>query len=652
MERSRPDNWTTNLHHCSLFASMAEPHRPQRPVLYWDRDCEFCRRWVERWQAVTGTRVDYRLLQEASPEVIAAAGGLPPQRIVLAEGDGSLKTGALAALAALAPESAGARGLLRACQAIPMVHCTAESAYRWIAGHRAFCARATNLLWGCDVLPPTYRVAGWIFPRAIGLVFLCAFLSLWAQIDGLAGSQGILPVAQEMEAVRNHCQSEGTPASALLYMPSLLWLGASDAQMQTWLAIGTVASLLLLAGVFPAWSALAAWAVYLSFAAAVPMFLNFQWDALLLEAGLLAVFCVPWCACLSRARSEPPRLGRMLVWWLLFRLMLESGIVKLYGFNAAGRNAWLDGTALDFHYFTQPLPVWTSWWCAQFPAWFQRISLAIVFLIELVLPFFMFGPRRMRMTAFWGFALLMVLIMATGHYGFFNILTLALGVCLVDDASWPGWLGGAFSTDPTKSTFSSATLRMQKKLLPYFAAVIFVVTGILLLVVLRVLPMAWAAPVAGPLLSLRSTNSYGLFSVMTTERPEITIEASADGSHWDPYVFRYKMDAANADLSFIGPHMPRLDWQMWFAALEFRERKHPPAWLIPLIMRLEEGSPGVTSLLNTKAALPKAPRFFRLRLDLLTFSTPAEKAATGQVWQARALPEYTIQGTLPRKLEP
>jgi len=627
---------------------MSDPNPSRTAVLYWDGDCDFCRCWVDRWRAVTGARVDYRQLQDAvSPEVVAAAGGLPPQRIVLEEGDGSLKTGAQAALAALAPDHAGARGLLRAYEAVPLVRRAAESGYRWIAGHRGFCARMTGLLWGQDMRPPTFGIAGWIFPRAIGLIFLCAFLSLWTQVGGLSGSRGILPVAQELEEVRNLYRSAGTPTAAFFQVPSLLWLGSSDAQLHAWLAVGTAASLLLLLGLFPAWSALAAWAVYLSFAAVVPVFLNFQWDALLLEAGLLTAFCVPWCAYLSRGRSEPSHLGRALVWWLLFRLMFESGVVKLHGFDAAGRNAWLDGTALDFHYFTQPLPVWTSWWCAQLPSWFHRISIGIVFVIELVLPFFILGPKRLRMTAFWGFIFLMALIMATGHYGFFNLLTLALCISLVDDACWPQWLRRPFATG-RPATVPTRAVGLQRKTLPYFAVVVFIVTGSLLLVVLRVWPMSWAAPVVGPFLPLRSTNSYGLFSVMTTERPEITIEASADGAHWDPYVFRYKMDATHARLPFIGTHMPRLDWQMWFAALEFRERGQPPAWLMPLLQRLQDGSPEVAGLLEATPAAPKAPSFFRLRLGLLHFSTPTEKAATGQVWQAIPLPAYTVEGTLQR----
>ncbi|MFM8790030.1 MAG: lipase maturation factor family protein, partial [Chthoniobacterales bacterium] len=243
--------------------------------------------------------------------------------------------------------------------------------------------------------------------------------------------------------------------------------------------------------------------------------------------------------------------------------------------------------------------------------------------------------------AFWGFALLMALIMATGHYGFFNWLTLALCLSLVDNASWPA---------PIRRLLGRPTERpvpkIQSRVVPWIAAIIFVPTAFTLLMVLRLAPPAWIGPVLGPFAPFRSTNSYGLFSVMTVERPEITIEASDDGITWQPYRFSYKMDAADNSLPFLMPHMPRLDWQMWFAALEYRERGQPPGWIMPLLARLQDGSEPVKELLRDDQSAPAAPRFFRLRLDLFEFTDAKERRASGNVWRAEPLPSYTIQGSL------
>jgi len=629
-----------------LLAKMDARGNQNRPVLYWDGDCAFCRRWVERWEAASGDTVAYRTLQTAPPDVMAAAGGEPFQRIVMSNPDGTLISGAHAALAALAAGEHKGSLLLRAYRAIPLFRQASEAAYLWVAGHRSWCARLTELLWGHRSLVTTYDISGYFFPRLIGLIFVFAFLSLWVQIDGLAGSQGILPVDAHLAAVKVYLSAADRPWPAWLLVPSLLWFGSSDLMLHVWLALGTAASVALVFGRLPAVSAFAAWLCYLSFAAAVPVFLNFQWDALLLEAGLLVVFYVPWVRRLQRGATAPPRLARLLVWWLLFRLMFESGIVKLHGFDATGRNAWLDGTALDYHYFTQPIPVWTSWWIAQLPGWFHIFSLAGLFAIELVGPFLLAGPRRLRMTAFGAFSLLMLLIMASGHYGFFNLLTLALCVTLVDDACWPSWVRQRLARRPAATPVPPA--RLQRKVLPWFAAVIVILTTLQLLLVMRAIKPSMVAPVLEAFAPLRSANSYGLFSVMTTERPEITIEASTDGRVWHSYRFRHQMATHRNNLPFLLPHLPRLDWQMWFAGLEYRASGRPPGWIMPLLGRLQERSAPVLGLLDSEGGPAFAPAFFRLRLDLLTFAPGEIRAATGQMWVAEPLPGYTIEGTLPQ----
>jgi predicted DCC family thiol-disulfide oxidoreductase YuxK len=621
---------------------MGSPTGKESPILYWDGDCSFCRAWVNYWRSITGDRVEYALLQEAPDYVIQAAGGAPFQRIVLQCPDGRILGGAAAAVESLATASLAARLLNRTAMRLPWFSQAAETVYAFVARHRSFFGRATQVLWGPAGPGASYRLSGWIFPRLMGAVWLSAFLSLWVQIDGLAGSKGILPVADHLDAIHAHFSNNGSVSTAYWQVPSLLWFGASDTMLHVWLAVGAGASLLLMVGLWPALCALIAWAVYLSFVSSVPIFLNYQWDALLLEAGLLLVLFVPWRARLTSRSSAPPAWGRLLVWWLLFRLMFESGVVKLFGFDAEGRNTWLDGTALNFHYFTQPIPVWTSWWMEKMPDWFHRASLGGVFFIELILPFFIFGPRRLRQIAFAGFTFLMLLIMLTGHYGFFNLLTLALAVTLLDDDSWPALLRRRFLRQPAKT----GPPLLQRRVLPWLAAPLIFVTTWQLFVVLRAVSPATAAPFVGPLAPLRSANSYGLFSVMTTERPEITIEASPDGVNWQEYRFRYKADAEDNTLPFLLPHMPRLDWQMWFAALEMRASGQVPGWIMPLLARWQERSDTVLNLVDKKSSPAFAPVFFRLRLDNLEFTGTEERAGTGRLWKAEPLPQYTVEGRL------
>ena len=95
---------------------------------------------------------------------------------------------------------------------------------------------------------------------------------------------------------------------------------------------------------------------------------------------------------------------------------------------------------MDFHYWTQPLPIWTSWYAAKLPAWFQKLSVVCVLIIEIGLPLLIFGPRLLRYMAFSGFTLLMLLIAGTGNYNFFNPLTMLLALTLLARYAMPDYL--------------------------------------------------------------------------------------------------------------------------------------------------------------------------------------------------------------------
>jgi hypothetical protein len=284
-----------------------------------------------------------------------------------------------------------------------------------------------------------------VFLRMMGVVYLIAFVSLWTQIPGLLGDHGILPVGKYLPAAADFFAAQEPPASRVWNLPTLLWVSPHDGMLQLLCAAGTVASLLLIMGLAPMASLLLLWVCYLSLFHGGQVFLSFQWDTLLLESGFLAIFLAPF-AWRSKGLSGPlpPRLARWLVWWLLFRLMLESGAVKLtwnrWDFGPDGSpvpNTWASLTALTYHYWTQPLPIWTSWYAAKLPLWFQKTSVVAVFVVELVLPWFIFGPRVLRYIAFWGITSLMRVIGATGNYNFFNLLTVVLASTLLDDRAWP-----------------------------------------------------------------------------------------------------------------------------------------------------------------------------------------------------------------------
>jgi hypothetical protein len=225
-----------------------------------------------------------------------------------------------------------------------------------------------------------------LFLRLLGFVYLVAFVSLAVQITGLVGDHGVLPVREFLTRVH---QRYG--ASAYYNWPTLVWLSASDAWLSSLCWSGAIASLLLIVGIVPPATAALLWVLYLSVTTAGQVFLQFQWDSLLLETGLLAVLYAP-LAWREHAGDviEPPRIVRWTIWLLAFKLTFLSGITKIL----SGDPTWANWTALSYHYETQPIPAWTSWFMYQLPRPVHYWSTAGTLFIELGVSWLIFLPSR------------------------------------------------------------------------------------------------------------------------------------------------------------------------------------------------------------------------------------------------------------------
>jgi hypothetical protein len=490
---------------------------------------------------------------------------------------------------------------------------------------RPLLERVSGWLRGPSLEPPGDRFTTWLFLRALAVVFGAAFASLAVQIVGLVGHDGILPARDWLDAVRSQLGPAGH-----WYVPTLFWFGAGDGALVGVCVAGGVLAVLLLVGVAPPLTLAGLFTCYLSLVSVGQDFLSFQWDTLLLEAGFIAIFLAPW-RWFSRPATdpEPPRLARWLVRWLVFRLMFSSAAAKL----ASGDPSWRHLTALTFHYETQCLPPWTAWYAHQLPAAFQRFSCAAMFAIEGLVPLLcFFTPRRLRIGGAFVTIGFQLLIVVTGNYGFFNWLAIALCVPLLDDGVFRRRERPA-TADPDRAP------RMPSWLLRPVAAVLMVVSLVPLGDVLGV-PRAWLGPLPAIerfLSPFDLVNRYGLFAVMTTRRLEIAIEVSEDGVRWREYPFRWKPGDITRRPAFVAPYHPRLDWQMWFAALsEFgRDR-----WFLAFCRALLEGSPSVRALLGRDPMPGRTPRYVRALAYDYHFSDAATRKATGAWWARQLLGPY------------
>src|SRR5437879_7787250 len=634
---------------------------PPKPLMIWDGDCHFCKRWIERWREITAGNVDYATYQEAAARFPEIPVEQFKRAVAFIEPDGEAFFAAEAVYRSLRYRSSR-KWLAWSYDHVPGFAAISETAYKFIAHNRSPGSTVTRLLWGNDVRPPTYFWARRWFLRMLGLIYLIAFVSLWVQVDGLVGSNGMSPVSQFLPAVRQQVGSD-----AYFLLPTLCWFDSSNTFLHFLCGGGVVLSLLLIFVVAPAVSLALLFIFYLSLTIGGQVFFNFQWDVLLLEAGFLSIFLAPWrlwprdrlwwpgpaipnTAATSATASPVSRAGLFLLKFLLFKLMLMSGVVKLTsGDDSWGwvnhSFHWSALTALDYHYWSQPLPTMFAWWTDKGPEWFKHFSVAFCLVVEIVVPFFIWAPRRPRLIAAGLIIFLQLAIAITGNYCFFNLLTIALCLLLIDDATWRAVAAVARRGD------SDVVLRAAARNRGYnFAAIIVLIVTLplnLWLCYTALKPEAeWPKPllvVYARLEPFRILNGYGLFRVMTKERPEIQVEGSVDGIDWISYEFKWKPGDVNRAPRWCAPHQPRLDWQMWFAALGGRRQEN---WFENFVVRLLENDPAVTRLLARNPFPDKPPRYVRAILFKYQFTTSEERRATGAWWKRREIGEFFPEATL------
>ncbi len=438
--------------------------------------------------------------------------------------------------------------------------------------------------------PNSYVISHWVYGRILGLITLIAFLSYWWQADALIGEKGLAPWHEDLIKIEQLIV-HNDDLNKWSIRPTLLWLKPLANHHILFFA-GSISAIFLTIGITPTICGAISYACYISLMVVGEPFLTFQWDALLCETLLLSLPFLPLTKFHKIGDHLPvSNFARFLIIALLAKLMLESGIVKFTSFGANNENTWRDFSAMEYHYWTQPLPHGFSAWIHSLPLWFDQISLYLMYGVELILPFFLFVPGILRRIGVIGQIILQFAILLSGNYGFFNLLTLCLCIPLIDDKMFPRFITKYWKTDinKTKSRF------FESDFMPLFNAFHWAYLGFAWFFfgittyghLARDLkgnqpsPMIdldtnWTATYVNMTRPTRAFNSYGLFRVMTTTRPEIIIEGSLDGENWHTYQFSWKPTDSNQSPRFAGPHMPRIDWQMWFEGLNYeRYTEHP-----------------------------------------------------------------------------
>ncbi|HKK16049.1 MAG TPA: lipase maturation factor family protein [Gammaproteobacteria bacterium] len=559
------------------------PDNNKKPRLIYDGDCGICRYWVNYWRCLTRDTVDYVPYQQVHEEYPDISQDEFRRSIQLIIDDTNRYSGA-EAVYTLLNRHFPYNLLYRCYQFVPGFSWCAEQGYNFFAGHRGLLKWISYCLWGKQLQPARYDVISGLYLRLLGVIYLSAFTSLGTQITGLAGSNGILPVTDFL-----HQAQDQLGATALLKIPTIFWLVPGDFWLQAACWLGAILSCLVIFNVFTRTALAINFVLYLSLYYASQVFLQFQWDLLLLECGFLALFL-----------AHGTWIITALYRWLVFRFMLLSGLVKLF----SGDPTWDNLTALAYHFETQPLPTPLAWYAHHLPGSVITGLTAATLIIELVLPWLVFAPRNIRMVTGCVFILFQTGILLTGNYNFFNLLTIFTCLFLFDDAAIRKLLPAAIH----KQLGMASTVT-----LPIAASAI--VSGLVISLSLAQLTQIMSGhrlPVLSSmnqaLSPLHIVNEYGPFAVMTRTRHEIIIQGSYDGRNWQAYRFRYNPGDVQQRPEWIIPHQPRLDWQMWFAALSRPERV---PWFAHFLKRLLQGSSQVTGLLQYDPFAGKPPTYVR-----------------------------------------
>jgi hypothetical protein len=461
--------------------------------------------------------------------------------------------------------------------------------------------------------------------RGLGLIYAVAFWILVRQGAALLGEHGILPVTLFTELV---AESRGSRTAGFWALPSVFWLSGTDGWLVMGAGLGVLGGVAMLFGFSNAPLCLLLWALYLSFVHVGQIFYGYGWDMLLCEAGFLAVFLAP--ALRPRelgARSAPSIVVIVLFRWLAFRIMFGAGLIKL-----RGDECWRDLTCLAYHYETQPNPGPLSPWFHAAPLWFHKLGAAFNHLVEVVAPFGVFGPRRLRLVAGALIVAFQSILILSGNLSFLNWLTLIIALSCFDDRFLVRLVPARFrpSLDALVEVEASKARRYVS------AALALLVGGLSLDPVVNLLSPRQAMNASFEPFGL--VNTYGAFGSVSRERYEVIIEGTRseridEGTVWQEYELPCKPGRVDRSPCWITPYHYRLDWQLWFVPLspDYQRR-----WFLSLTNKLLRGDAAVLALFEHNPFPERPPRFVRATFFRYRFAA----LASGSTWRREPAGTY------------
>ena len=457
-----------------------------------------------------------------------------------------------------------------------------------------------------------YTLARLVFQRALGAVYLVAFLVALNQFRALLGDRGLLPI-------RTHLRR-----TSFRQAPSIFHLHYSERFFAVVAVTGAVLAAATVLGVtdrlpLPVamliWLVL--WALYLSIVTVGQRWYSFGWESLLLEAGFIAIF-------LGNSSVAPPLPVLIALRWLLFRLEFGAGLIKL-----RGDACWRDLTCLYYHHETQPMPGPFSWYFHRLPKPLHRMEVAANHVTQLVVPFGLFLPQPVAGTCAAIMIVTQLWLVISGNFAWLNWLAIVLALPVLPDAVWqtlvPGLSVEVHADAPLWWVFVGCALGALVAALSWQP-------------VQNLLSRTQAMNASFNAWHL--VNTYGAFGSITRHRFEIVIEGTLDPdgeTGWQEYEFRGKPGDPRRRPRQFAPYHLRLDWLMWFAALS---PSYAQPWFPRLMSRLLEGDPATLRLLLRNPFPDGPPVLVRARRYRYRYTTWEQRRRDGAWWQREPAGEF------------
>lgn len=460
-------------------------------------------------------------------------------------------------------------------------------------------------------IQPTYWLTRFMILRLVGLLYAVAFLVAINQLVPLIGSDGLLPVGIFLRQVT---EALGSKASGFMRLPSVFWFGHSDSALVAVSWIGFILAIIVAAGYANAITLTIIWFLYLSIVHVGQEWYGYGWEIQLAETGFLSIFLCPLLDMRPFPKRPPPFPIIVLFRWLIFRIMLGSGLIKI-----RGDEIWRNGTALYYHFETQPLPGPLSRWFHFLPRLFLKVGVWFNFLAELVAPLFVFWPKIARQVAGVVIVLFQLTIILSGNLSFLNWLTIAPALACFDDGFWARIL-------PKRLVMKAKTAEEHTTPSRPMIITSWVVTCVVgLLSIQPAINLLSSGQIMNTSYDpLEIVNTYGAFGTVGQQRLNVIFEGTQDdnpddSADWKPYIYKALPVALDKRPPQIAPYQLHLDWQMWFASMSSPDEY---TWVFNLTWKLLHNDPNAVSLFAGNPFPNQPPRYIRAVLYTYSFARP------------------------------